>query len=284
MNPSEKIKHIKDIASKLSQEEWSVIDLTLKEFGFPWSDQWNGDRESYVVEMISNAEEGKLLEIAKHMGVISQLKTEHKPMFWKEDDVRIFLSHLSNIKTQAKELRNALESYGIKAFVAHEDIEPTKEWQIEIESALSTMDGLVALLSLGFKESNWCDQEVGIAIGRRVPIISVRLGLDPYGFIGKYQGLQGAEKDPNTLANKLFAILIESPIVGQKITGVLVQQLEDSSSFAESKRLINLIGRSKYLTSKHADMLKDAIENNNQVRSSYGVPKKIDQIVKRVRA
>ena len=30
MHPSERIKHIKEIARELSKEEWSLLDLTLK--------------------------------------------------------------------------------------------------------------------------------------------------------------------------------------------------------------------------------------------------------------
>jgi hypothetical protein len=47
----------------------------------------------------------------------------------------------------AKELKDALVLYAIDGFVAHEDIEPTKEWLIEIETALETCHGLVALLT-----------------------------------------------------------------------------------------------------------------------------------------
>jgi hypothetical protein len=49
------------------------------------------------------------------------------------------------------------------------------------------MDGFVALLTTEFHDSDWTDQEVGYALARRVPIISVRMGRDPYGFLGKFQ-------------------------------------------------------------------------------------------------
>lgn len=280
MHPSERIKHIKSISSELSKEEWSLLDLTLKQFGLPWSDQWSGDKVNYVIEMLSEAEDAPLLELAKHLGVASQLETAQEPAFWDSNNARIFLSHLATMKVEVSELREELARFGITAFVAHEDIEPTKEWQTEIESALSTMDGLIAFLAPGFKQSNWCDQEVGVAIGRQLPIISVRLELDPYGFIGKYQALQGSGKDKRILAKELFEILIVSPTIGPKITGALVQQLANSSSFDESKRIISLINKSSYLTSKHVAAMKEAAKNNSQVSSSWGVPEKIDQIAK----
>lgn len=216
MHPSERIKHIKEISKELSKEEWSLLDLTLKQFGLPWTDQWGGDKESYVIEMISTADDALLLELAKHLGIASQLETADEPEFWEDNSARVFLSHLAANKAETTQLKEQLEQYGISAFVAHEDIEPTKEWQTEIESALASMDALVALLAPGFKESNWCDQEVGVAIGRQLPIISVRQGLDPYGFIGKYQAVQGAGKTPSQLAKEIFELFLPNPIVGPK--------------------------------------------------------------------
>jgi hypothetical protein len=282
MHPSERINHIKAIASELSQEEWSLLDLTLKQFGLPWAEEWSGDKENYVIAMLSDAKDAPLLDLAKHLGVASQLETAQEPAFWGKNSARVFLSHLATMKVETTEFREELARYGISAFVAHEDIEPTKEWQTEIESALSTMDGLIALLAPGFKESSWCDQEVGVAIGRQLPIISVRLGFDPYGFIGKYQALQGTGKDKRTLAREVFDIFIQNPIIGPKITTALVQMLKNSFSFDESKRLIARIEQSAYLTSKHTSVMKEAIESNGQVSSSWGVPEKINQLAAQV--
>ncbi|WP_445941098.1 toll/interleukin-1 receptor domain-containing protein [Pseudomonas sp.] len=279
MNPSERIKHIKEISKELAKEDWALLDLTLRQFGLPWTDQWGGgDKEHYVIEMLSEAKDEPLLELAKHLGLASQLETPYEPSFWENTEARIFLSHLAKNKVETSKIKDCLESYGISAFVAHEDIEPTKQWQTEIESALSTMDALVALLSPGFKESNWCDQEVGVAIGRQLPVVAVRQGLDPYGFIGKYQALQGAGKTPEKLAREIFELLHEMPGVGQKITSALVSQLVNSRSFDESKKLISLIQKSKFVTSKHAAAMKEAAENNDQVSYSWGVPEQINQI------
>lgn len=282
MHPAERIKHIKAISTELSNEEWSLLDLTLKQFGLPWTDQWGGNKESYIIEMISSASDEPLLELAKYLGVASQLETAIEPAFWGISKARIFLSHLATMKSSTTKLRAELLNYGISAFVAHEDIEPTKEWQTEIESALASMDGLIALLVPGFKESSWCDQEVGVAIGRKLPIVSVKLGLDPYGFIGKFQALQGASKDHKVLAKELFDIFLQNPTIGPKITSALVKMLSESSSFVESKRLVDLIEKSAYLTSKHVALMKESIDANGQVSSSWGVPEKINSIAKKV--
>jgi hypothetical protein len=282
MSPSERIKHIIVIATALSNEEWTLLDLTLKQFGLPSRDQWGGSKEEYVIEMISSANDERLLELAKHLGIVSQLESSVEPEFWSNSSPRVFLSHLASMKIDTSNLRVKLEQFGISTFVAHEDIEPTKEWQVEIESALASMDGLIALLAPGFKESNWCDQEVGVAIGRKLPIVSVKFGFDPYGFIGKYQAVQGIGKNYSSLASELYEILMLNPIIGPKITSAQVKLLSESTTYNESNRIIHLIEKSQYLTTKHVASMQESVNKNSQVSSSWGVPEKINEISKKI--
>lgn len=68
------------------------------------------------------------------------------------------------MKKEAAALKDSLSIYGISCFVAHMDIHPTKEWQSEIENALSSMDSLVALMTKDFHNSLWTDQEIGFVL------------------------------------------------------------------------------------------------------------------------
>ncbi len=56
----------------------------------------------------------------------------------------------------------------------------------------------------GFKESNWTDQEVGFAMGRGLPVFSIRFDQDPYGFIGRFQAFNGNGKTVENLAREIF--------------------------------------------------------------------------------
>lgn len=109
---------------------------------------------------------------------------------WRNGYFRMFISHITSRKKQASNLKNALEEFGITSFVAHEDINPTKEWQKEIQKALNSMDCMSAMLYDGFHQSNWCDQEVGIALGRNVTVLPLLPDGDPYGFLGEFQGVK----------------------------------------------------------------------------------------------
>ena len=145
---------------------------------------------------------------------------------------RLFLSHISRYKAEAAALKDDLRLFGVSCFVAHKDIEPLKEWQDEIELALASMDALAALLTPGFHESLWTDQEVGFAYARQVQILPLRLGLDPYGFLGKFQALTTDWKDA---ALNIAKLLINDP---RMFTGFL-GALRLVSSFDKG----NLVGR-----------------------------------------
>ena len=123
--------------------------------------------------------------------------------FWKKGYFRLFLSHISQYKKGASRLQRKLEEFAISAFVAHEDIEPTKEWQGEIERALSSMEALGALLTEGFKESDWTVQKIGFALGKGVPVVAIRNGMDPFGFFGKWQAIQGSGRYAKDIVIKM---------------------------------------------------------------------------------
>ncbi|NBV24079.1 MAG: TIR domain-containing protein, partial [Proteobacteria bacterium] len=78
---------------------------------------------------------------------------------WPEGRFRLFLSHLAKHKVEVSKLKDELALYGISSFVAHEAIQPSLEWQREIELALRSMHGLLALITPDFNASFWTDQE-----------------------------------------------------------------------------------------------------------------------------
>lgn len=282
MTPSERIACIRDIASALGDEEWGLIDLTLKQFGLPWTNQWQrGDKKGYVVDMIGEADDDKLLALGKHLGVESELAQVNAPSFWQAQEPRVFISHVSSFKKEATGFKTSMGLFGISGFVAHEDIEPTKKWQDEIELALSTMDALLALLTPGFNESKWTDQEVGVAVGRRVPVIPIRVGLDPYGLIGKYQAVQGAERKIPDICDEILSILLQKPGVGAKITDALMRQLTASGSWAEAKKNMDYLERCQHLKPEMIKVIEKAMEENPQVREAWGVPERIKTLIKK---
>jgi hypothetical protein len=115
-----------------------------------------------------------------------------------------------------------LSRFKISAFVAHDTIDAGELWQKEIEAALRTMDAMAAILTPGFSESKWTDQEVGWALGAGVYVLPVRRGLDPYGFIGEVQGIQGVNKKVGAVAEELFLALLRNGRTRLRMTEALI--------------------------------------------------------------
>ena len=134
-----------------------------------------------------------------------------------------------------------MEDYGITSFVAHEDINPTREWQKEIQRALNSMDCMSAMLYDGFHKSHWCDQEVGIALGRSITVLPLILDYDPYGFLGEYQGIKIKGMYPGDLAKEIFTILCDNSNTRSKYTSCLTGLLLSSNTKEDAIKWLRLI-------------------------------------------
>ena len=168
---------------------------------------------------------------------------------------------------------------GMCGFVAHEDIEPDAEWQGEIEKALRTCDALVALLHEDFNLSSWTDQEVGYALGRGVPVFSVRLDISPYGLFGKKQAFNGRGKQVREIARELYEAYIRHPKTEEKMSDAIVRRFCISDSFAEAKAICGLIERLPIWKPQYTDELKEALANNSQISGSWGVPERLGRLL-----
>ena len=197
--------------------------------------------------------------------------------FWEPGYFRLFISHTNKNKLIASQLQRKLLDYGITSFVAHEDIEPSKEWMTEIELALSTMDGLLALVTEDFNSSKWCDQEVGIAIGRKIFVLPIRFKSDPYGFIGKYQAVTFTDLEKAT--ETIIDIFIGNDKSKSKMANAIVLVFCKSNNFAEAKSNCALLEKvANLLTDEMKDRLTKACSDNSQINGSWGVVDRVKRL------
>jgi hypothetical protein len=233
--------------------------------------------------MCKGASDPVLTELAQHVGyVVEEVpKSGIDPPFWRKRMFRLFITHLSSERVFAAQIQEALLGYGISAFVAHNDIEPTLEWQSQIETALATADSLVALLHLSFHQSNWTDQEIGFAMGRGLPVFAVRFGQDPYGFIGRFQAFTGGGKSPEALARELFDAYRKNKQTQRRMAEVLVSLLEDSGSFADAKARIGYLEQLEVWDSSFVPRLEATVQANSQISGSWGVPERVEKLTKK---
>lgn len=286
MTPSERIKLIKEIINTLKRDDWAIVNLTLRQFGIHTRepDDFYGGLSEYIPLMVEGTPDQTIIDLARHLEInlFESPSSIPDPKFWRNNFFKLFLSHVSSFKKETAELQKSLLAYGITSFVAHEDIEPTKEWQNEIELALKTMDSLAVLLTSGFHESKWTDQEVGVAIGRSIPILSIRYGLDPYGFIGKYQGFQGSGKNLKQISKEILMVLLNNEHSQQKMVHALVYNFVESETYSQSQERIGLIEEAPYLSIELLQVLENSIKENSQIRYSYNVPERIKALKKKI--
>jgi len=193
---------------------------------------------------------------------------------WGNEGFRVFLTHKAEVKKQTSDLKERLRLFGISCFVAHEDIHPTKEWQTEIENALFSMDALVALMTDEFHDSLWTDQEVGCAFGRGVPIISVKLGRDPYGFIGKFQALSCGW---DTAAVEIVTILVKH----DRMLNAYIKAVQSCESYDQANKLSEILPSLDNLSDLQVDSLMSTFNENGQLRDSFGFNEKNRDITDR---
>jgi hypothetical protein len=182
---------------------------------------------------------------------------------WGDRGYRLFLSHKATVKKQVGMLKDGLEPFGIRGFVAHEDIHPTKDWQDEIENALASMDAFAALLTEDFHDSLWTDQEVGYALGRGIPMIAVKLGQNPYGFIAKFQALSCNWDDAPVAIAKL---LIKQP----RMLNAYIEALGRCRNFGEGNTLSRVLPEIEHLTTDQAERLRGVYNQGTELRGSFG--------------
>ena len=146
----------------------------------------------------------------------------------------MFLSHKQEDVKIAEEFKDCLELFGAQAFIAHRDIAPSAEGRRTMRRHLEELCNVfVPILTRRFRESDWTDQETGIAIARSLIIAPVRVDIDPYGFIDDRQAIRLSHSSPDsaysTCLGLLKGIAKEYPRFREAVKRWLIQSLQGLS-------------------------------------------------------
>jgi hypothetical protein len=197
---------------------------------------------------------------------------------WRTDRIRLFLSHTSAHKQQVGELAEELNRYAFSCFVAHDEIELSREWQDVIELALRSCDVLVAYVTPDFNQSQWTEQEVGWALGRELVVVPLRVGIDPYGFFGAYQALRIRPEDSAWHSATAISRTISLAIFGiqrpgarrllPRMTETAIDAFCSSRSYESARRRFEIIRHipKESWTVAHIENVGRALKTNSQLR------------------
>jgi hypothetical protein len=290
VDPGERIKLIKGIADTLGstpEYDWGDIDLVLEQFGIALPLTWSGsDPSQYVVAAVKDAKDERLQQLDEYLhppdagdgaepdtrrqDASPQVADSLEP--WQTDDFRLFISHCATVAPFAGQLRTAFQDRAIEAFVAHDTIQPTQEWEAVIRAALRSCDGLLAVLTGDFKDSHWTEQEVGFVVGRDKLVVSLRYGMDPHGFIGRYQAFTVSGGDyVGDIARKVFEALAQNERSRDRMAAVLVRRFARSGSFKGVRAnfaMLQLIPVEAWSAELAAE-LRQACDENGEIKNGW---------------
>ena len=182
---------------------------------------------------------------------------------WKPGLYRLFISDLSTYKVAASNLKQCIQDYGIDCFVAHEDITPSKEWEMEIEKALFTMDALCAIVVPDFIKSQWCDQEIGIALGQRKQVFAINKGAVPYGFFGRYQALKSKDKNASQMAYDVWKAISTNNNTKHTYLNKLTALILTAPTSFDAVHLIEVLKQCENVDKRFIENIHDNYSSNN---------------------
>jgi hypothetical protein len=194
--------------------------------------------------------------------------------FWQTDYVRVFISHSSKDKKYVSALKQSLKTYGMCAFVAHDDVPVMQDWEPAILNGLRTMEVMLLFITENFNSSAMTNQEIGFALARNVPILSLKFANDPpKGFqISAKQALSGIRVEESvSTAFKVYETLKENvPHLSEFFQSSLIQSFIKSQNFDDAKRKLQLLQSCiTKLSNSQEEAIVAAFKVNSQLDGYY---------------
>lgn len=218
----------------------------------------------------------------KALAPLQQMPPKPEAMtFWQPGEIRLFISHRDVHKRSAFLLAEALAEFGVSCFVAHDTIQATKEWRREIMNGLETMEAMLVFLTSDFAESPYTNQEVGFALGRRVPILSVKLeDKDPPAFINHEQALRGSLSDPAASATQILGLLTQKLGREDRIQTAAISSFVNSPSWSDVTPRFNRMNTLvKKLSDGELATIIRGFKSNSQLATAVYLNNKYNRLV-----
>lgn len=286
LRPGERIKMITEAATSLVSRSWSEACLICREFNFTVDDPDYEPNDGWWMQTLQQSNTGNLAALYEFL--FDNEETPQPTGKWAAAPLFVFLCHLSAQRDFATRLQDRLRKHGIESFLAHKDIEPSKTWRDEIRAVLASCHAFVALLHTGFYKSEWCNQEVGWALARHIPITPVRFpeSEERNGFLADFQEINMSREDEWFLSRQIFMTLFNDPRTHDAGVRALAEAFVNSWSFDTTRWLWELIAAEPRLESEQLRRLEHAVSTNRQVhqavtRDGTPIPELVSQLVKR---
>lgn len=192
------------------------------------------------------------------------------PRIWKPKTLRLFISHRDTDKVHAHKIARALSSYAVSSFVAHDSIEPDEDWEMEIRRALETMHAMLAVITDDFFSSAWTNQEIGFALAKGIPVLSLKVGSkDPIGFVRNKQAIKANLSDISSCASLINDTLKKRFVNNPTYRQNTINRLGTAPSYIDAADAFEEVKKLGVLTFKEVQALVEFFNSNSQLNGCF---------------
>ena len=158
-----------------------------------------------------------------------------------------------------------LSEVGIDAFLAHEDLEVSEEWQERILEELRRCNLFVPLLSASFIQSKWAPQEVGIIVSRLPGVTIAPLSIDGTRSFGFISQIQSPTIPAEGITRELLVVPLARKLPRDVLPGLIKIASEARSFRSAEGRMKPLVPFFNEFTPEEVQALADASVANGQI-------------------
>lgn len=201
-----------------------------------------------------------------------------------------FLSYSHQNRSLAGLIKSTLDYYGFDIFLAHEDIQPSVEWQEIILLRLKECVVFLPLLTESFTKSDWTDQETGIAVALGKIIVPMKLTINPYGFIARYQAqsfsgaASGTSLFPPVIAESCWNIvktLASHNKVAAEIRDGVIAAFGRSGSFREAATFADKLKSLESFSDQQLNEIVRVSSANDQIWHGFDARTYVNGLIRR---
>ena len=179
-----------------------------------------------------------------------------------------FISYASGIKRSAGRIKEYLDQYGFNCFLAHEDILPQTVWPAEILRELKRCDLFLPLLTSGFIESFFCQQETGFAYGKGVKILPVMISKAPMGMIADMQAVRFNRHKFESSCWKIVKHVAKRDSLSGPVLDALIKEFGESGSYDDASERARKILNKFDFTQRQVKTIRRYIKKNSQIHET----------------
>lgn len=179
-----------------------------------------------------------------------------------------FISYAKDTNRTAGRIKKHLDQFGFNCFLAHEDIPPQTLWPAEILEALERCDLFLPLLTRGFIESFYCQQETGFAYCREVEILPVYISKAPMGMIADLQAVRFNGNEFDSSCWRIIKHVAKSVSLSKPVLDALIIWFGESGSYSiAAERGQKILNEFDY-TSRQVKAIRTHIKENSQINQT----------------